>query len=305
MNWERYLVQEHDLQVLITQNQPIAVSNAYLTANSGVELYTETGKQYNAIYDARLKAIRRLNTYNPQFQNMPNRDLMLYNDHLLNPDINTIIVDGFFGTGKTSTACSHLVSGLQKELAGKNGIPMAYISKPHISVGNSYGHLPGDLHEKMLKEFQSYIQYFDRFGNVGLADYLMMANIDHEYQFIKDKHQRLHAPMLEMLAFEYLRGRDVEEGWIILDETQNTSPAEISTFISRPTDKVKAIIMGDSTFTQIDRKGNTPQNNGLIFAKETYLGKKYAGYVELQTIQHIIRGERVRDLFRKLHNELQ
>jgi PhoH-like ATPase len=301
MNWETYLVQGHELQALISHNQPIEVSNGNLVANAGVELYTLTGNRYNAIYDAELKAVRKLNTNNPQFHDMQNRDLVLYNDHLLNDNVNTIIVDGLFGTGKTSTVCSHLVDGMVKELEDKQGgIPIAYISKPHVGVGNGYGHLPGDLQEKTAEEFKSYTQYFNRFGNPGLADFLMMRNVEEQSKFNKQRSQQLAEPMLEVMPFEYLRGRDIEKGWIVLDETQNTDQKEISTFLSRIGDKAKLITIGDTTSTQIDRKGNTPESNGLTFTKETYIGKKYAGYVELNTIKHILRGERVRDLYRKL-----
>lgn len=310
MNWETYLVQEHALKALEEHNQAIPVPGATLTANSGVELHTVTGRRYNAIYDAKLKAIRKLNNNNPQFNDMKNRDLVLYNDHLQNEDVHTIIVDGFFGTGKTSTAASHLVDGLVRDMNGnKGGIPVAYIAKPHIGVGQGYGHLPGDLHEKMAEEFKSYTQYFDRFGNPGLADILMGRSVEEQGRFAKERQKEMDdfkmTPKLELLPFEYLRGRDIPEGWVILDETQNTDRKDISTFVSRVGDDAKLILIGDTTPTQIDKRGNTSESNGLAFAKETYVGKKYTGYVELQTVAHILRGERVRDLFRKLKGELQ
>ena len=310
MNWEKVLVQERELQQLVEHNQPIPVPNGTVMPNAGVALYTLTGRQYNAIYDAHLGAIRKLNGENPQFSDLRNRDLLLYNDHLLNPHVNTLIVDGFFGTGKTSILCSHLVAGLLKELLGeKEGIPVAYISKPHIAVGSTYGHLPGDLHDKTAEEFKSFTQYFDRFGQPGLADYLMCRNVENQSRFMKQRaaefYQDIGEPMLHVLVFEYLRGRDIDRGWVVVDETQNTDQKEISTFISRVGDKAKLILLGDSTPTQIDRKGNTPENNGLVFAKEMYMGKKYAGYVEMQTVGHILRGQRVRDLFMKLRGQLQ
>lgn len=312
MNWETHLVDDIDFRALVEHNQPIEVSNSNLTANAGVEIHTLTGKRHNAIYDAKLKAIRQLNNNNPQFGDMKNRDLILYNDHLLNKDINTIVVDGFFGTGKTSIVCSHLVEGLMRDLAGKKeGIEIAYLAKPHVGVGQGYGFLPGDLHEKMAEEFKSYTQYFERFGNPGLADFLMMRKIDEQPGFNKRKlpaHLRedpldrkdLVVPKLELLPFEYLRGRDIPVGWVVLDEAQNTNTKEMVTFLSRPNDPAKLIISGDSTSTQIDKRGNTSKENGLQFAKDLFKDKKYAGYVELQTIQHILRGERTRDLFRYL-----
>lgn len=305
MNWTPYQVSEQEYQALIDFNHPITVNGSQLQSNVGVEIYTDTGKRFNAIYDGKLKAIRRMNSDNPVFRHMPNRDILLYNDHLKNPDVNTIIVDGFFGTGKTSTLSSHLVNGLAKAVQHeKDGIPCAYLSKPHVSLGNGYGFLPGGILEKTDLEFQSYYQYFSRYGGPGFADFLMKRGIDEKGKFAKqkefDEEEGIPEPMLHVLTFEYLRGLDINEGWIVLDESQNTTAGEMTSFISRVGDDAKLVIMGDTTVTQIDRKGNTPLNNGLTFAKETYMGKRYSGYVELQTINHILRGERVKDLFRKL-----
>jgi predicted ribonuclease YlaK len=289
MNWKAQLVKESELQRLIEHNEPIPVnSGANLAYNSGVELFTIAGDKFNAIYDANLKAIRKLNSQNPKFSAMPNRDLLLYNDHLLDKNINTVIVDGFFGTGKTSTVCSHLVTGLTAALEGQKGIPLAYISKPHESLGKSYGHLPGELENKAAIEFQSFTQYFDRFGQPFLAE-VLTGKRPHKGKII--------TPMMEIMVFEYLRGRDIETGWVILDEAQNTNRSEMASFVSRVGDAAKLIVLGDSTPTQIDKKG---VSDGLSFLKETFKDKKYAGFVEMQSISHILRGQRVRDLHKAL-----
>lgn len=298
MNWDKYSVSEKDFDRLTDLNNPIPVPVGRLTANAGVEVVCTDGRQINAIYDASLGAIRKLVADNPIFKSMPNRDLLLYNDLLLNPDINTVVVNGFFGTGKTSMVSTHMVTGLQVAAAGgkEGSIPKAYISKPHVGLGKSYGHLPGDLHGKTGPEFASYTQYFDRYGQPYLADVLMKkegTKIPASYQKIMEK----TGPMLELLVFEYLRGRDIDKGWVLLDESQNTSISEMATFLARLGDGVKSIVIGDTTPIQIDRQGNTPEKNGLKFAQDTYVGKKYAGLVELQTIKHILRGQRARDLF--------
>lgn len=295
MNWARYYVEDHEFRRLVENNEPIPVPNGELEPNSGVEVYSSNG-MLNAVYDAELGAIRKLNGYNPQFTSFPNRDLLLLNDHLLNEHVNTIVVDGFFGTGKTSMVCAHLVEGLLKQMRGEvGGIPVAYLSKPHESLGKTYGHLPGDLFDKTYEEFTSFFQYFDRFGVPYLVDVLMGRR-----ELINSS--KPEQPLLYVLVFEYLRGRDIDSGWVVLDEAQNTDVKDMSAFISRVGDEAKLIILGDTTPTQIDKKGNTPENNGLTFAKEIFAGKKYAGYVEMQSVKHIIRGQRVKDLFLALKN---
>lgn len=304
MNWNVCHVEDHELEGLKKHNQPIALTNHEVLPNEGVELRTPSGKRFNAVYDGNLRMIRQINRYNPVFHEMKNRDLALYNDHLLNPEINTITVDGFFGTGKTSTVCSHLVSGLVAALDRTEGaIQKAYIAKPHVGVGGGYGFLPGDLHDKMAEEMKSFTQYFDRFGNPGLADFLMMRDAEERGRLTKEKTKELQEALLELLPFEYLRGRDIDHGWVILDEAQNTTIKEMTTFLSRPDDAAKAIILGDTTFTQIDVRGNTPEKNGLTFAKGIFHGKRYAAHIELQTVEHILRGQRVRDLFVALQEQ--
>lgn len=97
-----------------------------------------------------------------------------------------------------------------------------------------------------------------------------------------------------------MRGRDIEDGWIVLDEAQNTSNKEMSGFLSRPGDKAKVVVLGDTSPYQIDLKGNSPDSNGLKYAKDVYIGKKYAGYVSLRTRAHILRGNRAKDLYDSL-----
>ena len=139
--WKQVIVSGQDFRGLVENGTPIEVDD--LSYNCGVELYGEKGGMINAVYDANLKVIRKIKDYNPIFPSSPNRDIALYNDFLLNDDINTIIIDGIFGTGKTSTLCAHLTPFLGKVLRGEEPMQKVYISKPHEGLGRTYGHLPG------------------------------------------------------------------------------------------------------------------------------------------------------------------
>lgn len=280
--WKQVIVSDSEFRGLVENGTPIEVKDFYY--NCGVEVYSEKGGMINAVYDANIKAIRKINDYNPKFKKSPNRDIALYNDFLLNENINTIIVDGIFGTGKTSTLCAHLTPILSKMLRGEGDLQKVYISKPHESLGRGYGYLPGELIDKVTFEFMSYYQYLDRFYQPGFTDKLISNDI------------------LEIVVFEYLRGRDFESGWVILDEAQNTSVKEMISFLSRVGDNAKLVILGDSSNYQIDKKGNDKDKNGLTFVKDMYKTKKYAGYVELNTVNHILRGQRVKDMYLTLKN---
>lgn len=297
MSWRVIEVSERDFRLLKEHNQAIEGTHfevdgemVRLSANEGIELVSETGQRLNVIYDSDV-GLRKINDYNPQFSHSKNRDLALLNDLLANEDVNTIILDGFFGTGKTSNVMAHVVNYLK---TSKN--PQVYISKPHVPVGKSYGHLPGELKDKIHFEFRSFYQYIDRFWEKGMADKIVsLSNVDENKNsmFFKE----YGGITIEALPFEYIRGLDIEEGWVILDETQNTDIQEVASFVSRLGQKAKFVALGDMTSAQIDRKSViNPEKNGFAFLKEVYKGEPYTGFVELNTRNHILRGERVRRL---------
>ena len=297
MSWRVIEVSEQDFRLLKEHNRPITSIDgevASLSANEGVELVSETGHRLNAIYDTKV-GIRKLNDFNPQFKHSKNRDLSLLNDLLNNETVNTVVLDGFFGTGKTSNVMAHVVDYLKN-----SDCPKVYISKPHVPVGKSYGHLPGELKDKIHYEFRSFYQYIDRFWGKGMAD-LLISLSDVDVNKNSMQYKEYGGTQIEALPFEYIRGLDIEEGWVILDETQNTDIQEVASFVSRLGDKVKFVALGDTTSAQIDRKSVVnPDKNGFAFLKETYKSEPYSGFVGLNTRNHILRGERVK----RLHDAL-
>jgi predicted ribonuclease YlaK len=267
------------------------VDGVRLIPNEGIELVSENGQRLNAIYDPSV-GIRKIRDNNPYYSHSKNRDLALLNDMLSNPDVDTIILDGYFGTGKTSNVMAHVVYYMKNNKNAK-----VYISKPHVPVGASYGHLPGELKDKIHFEFKSYYQYIDRFWGKGMSDKLiMMANAT---DALKQSmaYKELGGIILEALPFEYIRGLDIEEGWVILDETQNTNIQEVASFVSRLGKNVKFVALGDTSSAQIDRKSVVnPGKNGFAFLKEVYKDKPYSGSIGLNTRDHILRGNRVKHL---------
>lgn len=293
MSWRVIEVSNQDFLLLKEHNRPIEctmIDGVRLNPNEGIELVAENGQKLNAIYDSKV-GIRKIRDNNPFYSHSKNRDLALLNDMLSNPDVNTIILDGFFGTGKTSNVMAHVVDYLKN-----NKNPKVYISKPHVPVGASYGHLPGELKDKIHFEFKSYYQYIDRFWDKGMADMIVsLSDADVNKQSMAYK--ELGGITLEALPFEYIRGLDIEDGWVILDETQNTNIQELVTFVSRLGQNAKFVALGDTSSAQIDRKSVVnPGKNGFAFLKEVYKDKPYSGLVELNTRNHILRGDRVKHL---------
>jgi predicted ribonuclease YlaK len=258
---------------------------------NNVAVYVQGGSErLEGIFDPTIKGIRKLRK-----SSAPNRELRLYEDALHSEHITVLAVDGFIGTGKTSTLIEHLAKtnfadikipvnitgGVEYELD-----PTArriLIAKPAINAdGEEYGFLPGDLREKLEPTLMNYTQYFNRFTQQG---YELLAT----------------AGYVEILALGFIRGLDAENIDVVVDECQNTR--ELVTAVSRRAKGSRIFLMGDTSPFQIDRPGNTPTNNGLYKIIDLLKGAKYFQYIEMKSLENIVRSEEVRDLVRRLFKQ--
>ena len=273
-NWEVVQVSSKDLDMFTRFNAPLEIPAGVVNPNAGVVLYDETGNQKLGIYDPLVKGVRPLTKNNPIKGMKPkNKDLNLLYDYMQN-DVDIIIVDGLFGTGKTSTVMAHACQHFYD-----TGFKLA-LTKPHVPVGRSYGHLPGDLIEKTDHEFESFYQYITKFQQRPL-EVLMLAN------------------QLEVAPLEYIRGRDIPY-WLIVDEAQNLSREEAITLASRVADGGKLILLGDTSDWQKDTKH---KQDGLTFLYNLLKNEGIIGYVEMRTPEHVLRGRIAKALARALMKE--
>ena len=143
------------------------------------------------------------------------------------------------GTGKTYLSIALAVKALKEKAAKK-----IILSRPAVEAGEKLGFLPGDMKDKIDPYLQPlYDALEDMIPQVKLQDMM-------------EKHQIQIAP----LAF--MRGRTLSDAVVILDEAQNTTPAQIRMFLTRMGWNTKMIITGD--MTQIDLPHS--QKSGLIEA---------------------------------------
>ena len=143
------------------------------------------------------------------------------------------------GTGKTYLSIALAVKALKEKTAKK-----IILSRPAVEAGEKLGFLPGDMKDKIDPYLQPlYDALEDMIPQVKLQDMM-------------EKHQIQIAP----LAF--MRGRTLSDAVVILDEAQNTTPAQIRMFLTRMGWNTKMIITGD--MTQIDLPHS--QKSGLIEA---------------------------------------
>lgn len=148
-----------------------------------------------------------------------------YIESMRNNDI--VFAIGPAGTGKTYLAVCHAVALLK---ASK--ISRIILVRPAVEAGESLGFLPGDLREKVEPYVRPlYDAFYDLFSPERFIRYV-------------DKN------IIEIAPLAYMRGRTLNDSFIILDEAQNTTPEQMKMFLTRLGFGSKAVITGD--ITQID-----------------------------------------------------
>ena len=265
------------------------VPSASISYNTAVYVQDEAGnnKRLEGIFDPQLKSIRQLKD-----KTAPNRELRLYKDALMTKEITVLAVNGLMGTGKTKTVVEHLIDThlANVRISERTMDDPAWklpkdahkimIAKPTVNAGEEdYGFLPGDKDEKLEPLLRNYTQYFDRMHQSGFK--LLKA-----------------AEYVEILPLGFIRGLDSENIDIVVDECQNTK--ELVTMVTRNANNSRIFLLGDTSVFQIDLQGNTPKKNGLTDIIDLLQGAPYFQYIEMKTLEHIVRSGTVRDVVRRL-----
>ncbi len=131
------------------------------------------------------------------------------------------------GTGKTYLAVAHAIS-----LLLKNQIQRIVLTRPAVEAGETLGFLPGDLREKILPYLRP------------LYD-AMQDMLD-----AKDISVLTEKGVIEIAPLAYMRGRTLNNAFVILDEAQNTTPEQMMMFLTRLGEESRMVVTGD--LTQID-----------------------------------------------------
>ena len=165
-----------------------------------------------------------------------------------------IFAVGPAGTGKTYLSIALAVKALKDKTAKK-----IILSRPAVEAGEKLGFLPGDMKEKI----DPYLQpLYD-----ALEDMLPQVKL----QDMMEKH------IIQIAPLAFMRGRTLSDAVVILDEAQNTTPAQIRMFLTRMGWNTKMIITGD--MTQIDLPHS--QKSGLIEALHILNNVEGIGIVNL------------------------
>ena len=154
---------------------------------------------------------------------------------------NTIVFGvGPAGTGKTYLALAMAVSSLKSNEVGR-----IVLVKPVVEAGEKLGFLPGDLYDKINPFLKPLYDGLYEMLDIEIFQQYMEMNI------------------IEVIPLAYMRGRTLNDSFIILDEAQNTSPEQMKMFLTRLGFGSKVVITGD--ITQIDLPEG--KQSGLILVK--------------------------------------
>lgn len=183
---------------------------------------------------------------------------------LLNPDIQLITLVGLAGSGKTMIA---LAAALQQTLEEKL-YRRILVARPVIAVGHDLGFLPGTKEEKLTNWMGA---IYDNLSFLLEKPKGSVETSDMDIQMLMED------GVLEIEAVTYLRGRTLPGLLIIIDDSQNLTPHEIKTIISRAGQGAKIVLTGDPH--QVDNYYLDAASNGLTNLVERFKGQGLFGHV--------------------------
>ena len=161
------------------------------------------------------------------------------------------------GTGKTYLAVVFAVAALKN-----NEVKKIILTRPAVEAGESLGFLPGDLKEKV----DPYLR--------PLYDAL------HDMLGVEQTEKLIEKGVIEIAPLAYMRGRTLEDAYVILDEAQNTTDNQMKMFLTRLGFRSKMIVTGD--ISQIDLPRNT--TSGLVRALDILEGVKGISFIHLSAM---------------------
>ena len=179
------------------------------------------------------------------------------------------------GTGKTYTAVALAVRALKNKTVKK-----IILTRPAVEAGESLGFLPGDLKEKIDPYLRPLYDALDDMIPADKLGYYMTTRT------------------IEIAPFAYMRGRTLDNAFIILDEAQNSNDLQLKMFLTRIGANAKAIITGDPT--QIDLPKN--QRSGLDKAMRILKNIDGIAHIELDE-EDVVRHKLVKAIIKAYEKE--
>ena len=181
------------------------------------------------------------------------------------------------GTGKTYTAVALAVKALKQKK-----VKRIILTRPAVEAGENLGFLPGDLKEKLDPYLQPlYDALLDMVPPEKLADYSELG-------------------IIQIAPLAFMRGRTLDNAFVILDEAQNSTESQIKMFLTRMGESAKFIITGD--ITQIDLPKHQP--SGLVMAQKLLQKTEGIGFVVLDE-RDVLRHSLVKRIIKAFNKKVK
>lgn len=183
--------------------------------------------------------------------------------------------DIVFGIGPAGTGKTYLAMAMAVEALLEEKVSRIILTRPAVEAGESLGFLPGDLYEKITPYLRP---LYD-----ALYDMMEVSQVQ----------RHIERGVIEVAPLAYMRGRTLNDAFIILDEAQNSTSEQMKMFLTRLGFDSKTVITGD--ITQVDLPGNRP--SGLVQVQsilEKIRGIRFVYFTERDVVRH----ELVQDIIR-------
>ncbi len=194
-------------------------------------------------------------------------------------DHDIVLGIGPAGTGKTYLAMAAAIDALKKKIVSR-----IVLTRPAVEAGESLGFLPGDLHAKVNPYLRPlYDALYD------------MMDFEEAARFIE-------RGIIEVAPLAYMRGRTLNDAFVILDEGQNCTQSQMKMFLTRLGQASKSVVTGD--ITQIDLPNG--KKSGLVEAQsvlENIRGISFVYFDETDVVRHPLVQEIIKayDLYDRRH----
>ena len=262
-------------QKLSIHETKTALEKLFDEAKKGVEIDEEKIKETKSLLSLDLENDSQLDFFiqTKKRKIVPRSENQKLYFKLLN-NKNIVFAIGPAGTGKTFLAVAKAVSFLQKGLVEK-----IILSRPAVEAGEKLGFLPGDLKEK--------VDPFLRPIYDALYEMMPFDQVE----------KKINNGIIEIAPIAFMRGRTLQDCFIILDEAQNTTRIQMKMFLTRLGKNSKMVVVGDKT--QIDLVSKN--DSGLLDSENRLKNINDIGFVYLRDVD-VVRHDLVKKIINAYEN---